>query len=185
MKKEDIGHIQKIYAGADCLFSGKQVRAALDRLGEELTQAYADSDPLLLCVMTGGMIACGQLATRLDFPLQIDYIHATRYRGDTSGSELHWLVSPHISLHDRTVIVVDDILDEGITLKAISEWCREQGAARVVTVVLVEKLHDRRYGLEHADHVGLQVGDRYVFGYGLDYHGYLRNVDGIYAVKEE
>jgi hypoxanthine phosphoribosyltransferase len=88
-------------------------------------------------------------------------------------------------LRDRTVLVVDDILDEGLTLAAIVDFCRQQGARAVYSAVLVEKVHDRKSAAVEADFIGIKVEDRYVFGYGMDYHGYLRNVRGIYAVSEQ
>jgi hypoxanthine phosphoribosyltransferase len=169
---------------ADCLYSSREVEAALDSIAQDISTKLQDKNPIILCVMNGGLVPTGQLVTRLNFPLQFDYLHATRYRGETSGGALHWLAKPHLSLKGRAVLVVDDILDEGLTLAAIIEYCKEQGAREVYSAVLVEKLHDRKSGLKHADFVGLQVEDRYVFGYGMDYKGMLRNAPGIYAVNE-
>jgi len=132
--------------------------------------------------MNGGLITTAELMLRMDFPLEQDYMHASRYRGDTSGGAIHWVVEPKHALKDRVVIIVDDILDEGYTLAAIVEHCKSQQATCVETVVLVEKLHERKQGIQ-ATYVGLQVEDRYVFGYGMDYKGYLRNAPGIFAVK--
>lgn len=174
---------QQVWEQADCCFTKSQVEAALDRLGKEISDFYTDKNPLLLCVMNGGLIVTSELLLRLGFPLQYDYIHATRYKGGTRGGELNWIAESKISLKDRHVIVVDDINDEGITLAAIVRHCREQDASTVRTVVLVEKIHDRKQG-PSADYVGLKVVDRYVFGYGMDYKGYLRNAPGIYAVKD-
>jgi len=115
-------------------------------------------------------------------PLEIDYIHATRYRGATSGRDLHWMKYPSADLSERTVLVIDDILDEGLTLQAIVKYCQEAGANEVLTAVLVEKQLDSRPGLQQADFTGLIVPNRYVFGYGMDYQGQLRYVPGIYAV---
>lgn len=173
---------EKVYREADCLYDNAQVEAAIARLGKEITQQLSTSNPLVLCVMTGAVITAGKLLTHLDFPLQVDYLHATRYRGATSGGELHWLARPRFPLQGRVVLLVDDILDEGVTLAAILEECRQQGAAAVHTVVLVDKVHERKNGLK-ADFVGLTVEDRYVFGYGMDYKDYLRNAPGIFAVK--
>ena len=124
----------------------------------------------------------GKLLTRLAFPLQIDYLHATRYRNNTQGSELEWHRLPALSLHGRDVLILDDILDEGATLAAVVAHCRAQGAARVLTAVLVDKHHERKVPGIRADFVGLRVEDRYLYGYGMDYRGYLRNAAGIYAV---
>lgn len=174
--------VRKVLENAELLHDEQAVEAALDRMAAAIGERIAGSNPLLLCVMTGGMIPAAALFTRLRFPIQIDYLHATRYRGGTSGSELKWICPPSQPLAGRTLLVVDDILDEGPTLAAILDYCREQGAAAVYSAVLVEKLHDRKVPGLAADFVGLQVEDRYVFGCGMDYHGYLRNVTGIYAV---
>jgi len=174
---------RQILARADCLYTAADVDRAYDRLAEAISAKLEGSDPLVLCVMTGALIPAGQLLTRINFPLQIDYIHATRYRGDTRGGQLDWKVAPTTSLQDRVVLIIDDILDEGITLARILDYCREQGAREVYGAVLVNKLHERK-ALETVDFVGLTVEDRYVFGCGMDYKGYLRNIPGIYAVNE-
>lgn len=177
-----IEEINRVMAEADCLYNNEQVADCLDRMAANITDALHDKNPLVLCVLTGAIIPTGHLLTRLQFPLQIDYIHATRYANQTRGGVLNWEVKPHHPLDGRNVLVVDDILDEGVTLDAIMEYCREQGASSVYSAVLVDKKHDRKTGLQ-ADFVGLETADRYLFGYGMDYKGYLRNAAGIYAVK--
>lgn len=177
-----IEEVRRVAAEADLLYSRAAVDAAFERMAGDITMRLQDRTPVVLCVMIGAVVAAGQLLSRLDFPLEIDYVHATRYRGETSGSELHWLATPATSLQGRDVLIIDDILDEGYTLRAIVDYCREQGAREVLTAVLVDKLHDRKQ-LEQADFTGLEVEDRYVFGYGMDYKGYLRNAPGIYAVR--
>jgi len=172
------------FANAELLCPKEEVEAALDRMAGEIGTRLGARDPLILCVMMGGLIPTARLLARFDFPLQLDYVHATRYRGATRGGELHWKCRPETPLTDRVVLVVDDILDEGLTLAAILDYCRAQGAKAVYSAVLVEKLHERKADGLRADFTGLQVEDRYVFGYGMDYHGYLRNVKGIYAVAD-
>ena len=167
------------------LHGAEAVTSALDRMAVEITAVLDGSLPIVLCVLNGGIIPTGHLLTRLAFPLETDYLHATRYRGKTTGErEITWLCKPHLSLQGRTVLLVDDILDEGHTLKAICEFCSEAGAVRVYTAVLVEKRHDRRVAGMTADFVGLAVEDRYVFGCGMDYKGYLRNLNGIFTLGE-
>ena len=179
MQAEDVKQVLK---EADCLYTQAEVEQQLDRMAGEITARHENSNPIFLCVMTGAMVPAGHLLTRLNFPLELDYIHATRYAGATTGGEVAWETEATISLQDRDIIVFDDILDEGVTLAALVDYCRQQDARNVYTAVLVEKRHDRKQGIR-ADYVGLEIVDRYVFGYGMDYHGYLRNVPGIYAVK--
>lgn len=176
---------QAVYAQASKLYSEEQVHQALDRMAAEISTELAERDPIVICVMTGGLIPAGHLLTRLNFPLHIDYLHASRYRGETRGGELHWVTRPSLPLTGRTLLVIDDILDEGLTLVAIIDYLRGQGAAAVYSAVLVEKLHERRAAGVSADFIGLEVEDRYVFGCGMDYHGYHRNLPGIYAVRED
>ena len=177
-----LDHIKQVRAEADCLVSIEQAEIALDKLALQITARHKNNNPLIVCVMNGGLIVTGCLMSRLDFPLEQDYIHVTRYRGETRGGELTWIVKPQNSIKNRHVLIVDDILDEGFTLAAIVEYCHLHGVASVETLVLVEKKHTRKQGLR-ADYIGLELEDRYLFGYGMDYRGFLRNAPGIFAVK--
>jgi len=177
-------HAMQVYRRADRLYTEAEVEAALDRMAGRITAALEDQDPILLCVMLGGVVPTGKLLARLGFPLQLNYVHATRYGSATRGGKLRWVARPQDDLEGRNVLLIDDILDEGHTLAAIHESCRELGAARVQSAVLVEKRHTRKADYV-ADFIGLEVEDRYVFGYGMDYKGYLRNAPGIYAVADD
>jgi len=168
---------------ADCLYDASVVEAALDRMAEQITHDMAGGDVVVLCVMNGGLVASGALLPRLSFLLRVDYMHASRYRERTEGGELHWKVEPAQSLAGKDVLIVDDILDEGYTLEAIIRFCWSQSPASVRAAVLVQKTHER--GVRPpVDYIGLNVPDRYVFGYGMDYKGFWRNAPGIYAVAE-
>lgn len=180
----DRAELNRILASAVQLHGAEDVSRALDRMAAEITRELGDSLPVVLCVLTGGIIPTGHLLTRLAFPLEADYLHATRYRGGTSGHEVEWVSEPGISLQGRTVLVVDDILDEGHTLADVLSFCRQSGAADIYSAVLVEKQHDRRNVDVRADFTGLQVDDRYVFGFGMDYKGYFRNLNGIFALGD-
>lgn len=181
---EDLLHeVVAVSAKAERLFSRSEVEAALDRMAVEINARLSDRDPLLLSIMIGGIVPTGLLLPRLSFPLQVDYLHVTRYRGRTAGGTLRWIKHPDISLHGRAVLVIDDVLDEGITLSAIVEACKARGASEVLTAVLVEKRLERYEGLRKADFTGLSADNRYLFGYGMDYKLYLRNADGIFAVS--
>lgn len=178
----DIKSIKKIENESDCLCDSEKLHEVLNTLAANITADLIDKNPLILCVMTGGLIPTGHLVTRLSFPLQLDYIHATRYRGETSGGELHWIQEPSTSLQGRCVLIVDDIFDEGITLFEIANYCKNKGASDVRSAVLVNKIHNRKANYK-PDYVGLDIEDRYLFGFGMDYKNYLRNVNGIHAVK--
>ena len=171
-----------VLARADLIHDQATLAGAIARVGRDI-DAWLDGTPaVFLTVMQGALPFAGQLATAIRSPLLFDYVHATRYRGNTRGAELHWIKRPATTLAGATVLLVDDILDEGHTLAAIRDHCVEQGAARVAIAVLCEKRHDRRVAGLAADFVGVEVPDRYVFGYGMDYHEQGRNLAAIHAV---
>lgn len=177
--------IRRAYIEADLLFSQSEIHQALHNMAGQITADLAEAEPLILTVMNGGLLLTGQLLPLLEFPLECTYIHATRYRNSTSGHEIEWKSLPDVLLKDRNILIIDDILDEGITLKAVIDFCQQQGAKSVSTAVLLEKQHQRKAIPDlTADYTGLEVEDRYVFGFGLDYKGYWRNAAGIFALRE-
>ncbi len=178
--------IQDVFAKSTCLYANDEINQALDRMAQDITTKLHDQYPVFLCVLVGGIVPVGNLLTRLTFPLELDYIHATRYRGGIEGQALHWKAKPSRDITGRTVVIVDDILDGGVTLAEIVSAVKRMGATEVYTAVLLDKRHQREpEGLQHADFVGLEVDDHYVFGYGMDYHEYLRNVSGVHVVAPE
>lgn len=168
---------------ADCLYTESEIEAMYDRMAGEITDEIAGLDPVILCVMMGGFVPAAEIIKRLEFPFEFDYLHATRYRGETVGGELVWKVSPGLPLQDRNVLVIDDILDEGHTLQAILNALHGQQAESVRTAILLQKQHNRRDPAMRPDILGGLVEDRYVFGAGMDYKGYFRQLPAVYALK--
>ncbi len=178
-------HVLAVWRESREIHSPAAVEAAIARMADAIREDLAGQDPLVLSVLIGALVPVAMLLPQLDFPLQLDCVHATRYRGETRGAELQWRSYPSHSLQGRHVLLVDDILDEGLTLAALMNWCREQGAASVRVAVLAEKQHERNHSGIRADYTGLTVPDAYVFGSGMDYRDYLRNVPGIRAVDDK
>ncbi|QEP43314.1 hypoxanthine-guanine phosphoribosyltransferase [Ectothiorhodospiraceae bacterium BW-2] len=179
----DLAHIYRVYQRAELLYDRPQVELALRQLAEQINRQLAETNPLVLTVLNGGTIAAGILLPYLNFPLECDYIHASRYRGETTGGErLHWYARPQTPLRGRTVLLVDDILDQGDTLAALIDYCQSEGAAAVYSAVMARKnIATPQRG--RADFIALELPDRYLFGMGLDYKGYWRNAAGIFAVE--
>lgn len=172
----------RILENAEQICSAAEVTAAVSRVAGEVTTALAGCNPLVLAVMGGATIFAGHLLPQLLFPLEYDYLHASRYGDATTGGELAWIVEPRISVHGRTVLLVDDILDEGITLAAIKQRLLGNGALACYTVVFTDKSIGRPKPIV-ADFVGLTLPNRYVFGFGMDIRGAWRNLPAIYALK--
>ena len=114
----DLAHIRQVMAEADCLYNEAEVEAAIERMATTINSQLAERNPVVFCVMNGGLIFTGKLLPKLDFPLELSYLHATRYRNETSGGELFWKAKPEISFIDRDVLIIDDILDE------VTPWAR-------------------------------------------------------------
>jgi hypoxanthine phosphoribosyltransferase len=167
---------------SDPVASAEEVQAALQRVAAQVQERLAGAYPLVLAVMGGAVVFAGQILPQLRFPLDFDYIHASRYGDRTRGASVEWRVTPPESVRGRTVLVLDDILDGGETMAAIRERMLALGAAQFFCAVLVEKVLQTAKPIK-ADFVGLSIADRFVFGYGMDAKGYWRNLPEIRAMK--
>jgi hypoxanthine phosphoribosyltransferase len=176
-----------VLPAAELIHGREAVEAAIDGMAARIAADYAGVRPVFLTVMHGALPFAAQLALGIGargLDIEMDYLHATRYRGATSGGELLWKRRPETALRGRHVLLVDDIVDEGHTLDAVRAWCVGQGARDVRIAAMVVKRHDRCVAGLCADYAGLDVPDRYVFGYGMDYHEQGRNLPAIYALAD-
>ncbi len=180
LTKEQTEHILQT---ADLIYSAEIIEKTIKNLADEITEKLAEQYPLVLCVMKGGIIFAGHLLPKLTFPLDFDYIQVSRYHNRTSGGEMNWTLFPQNALiQDRVVLVIDDILDEGITLARIRKKVLECGARAFYSAVLVDKDLGKTKSFQ-ADFIGLNLPNRYVFGFGMDIHGAWRNLPAIYAIN--
>jgi hypoxanthine phosphoribosyltransferase len=173
----------KLLAEAELVCNEAEVRAAVHRVAKEIRAALSRDFPLVLSVMSGATVFTGQLLPLLDFPMEFAAIEATRYGNSTQGREISWRLAPRDNVAGRSVLVLDDILDEGITLAAIRERLLAMGAERVLTAVFCDKDLGRAKPIT-ADFCGVTVPDRYVFGFGMDAYGLWRNLPAVYALRD-
>ena len=169
---------------AELIHSAAAVDAAIERVAAEITARLKDQYPLVLSVMGGAVVFAGRILPLLNFPLDFDYIHASRYGAATSGGEVTWKVGPKGNVAGRVVLVLDDILDDGYTMQAIRERVLGLGARAFYSAVLTDKKKTTAKPI-CADFVGLALPDRYVFGCGMDAHGVWRNLPAIYALRQD
>jgi hypoxanthine phosphoribosyltransferase len=162
----------------------QEVEAAVERMADAVNAYYRDRPIILVAVMTGAIMPAAWLASRLNMPLQMDFIHATRYAGQTEGGELDFRVPPRLNLQDHDVLIVDDIYDIGLTLQLIEKYCASRGARTVKSAVLVRKIHNREITGKLPAFIGMEVEDKYVFGCGMDVYEYWRQLDEIRALEE-
>ena len=171
----------------ECLFSLSQVEQAVSELANKVNQEIEEGeDCLALVILNGGVVFSGMLLPLLKFNLELDYVHATRYENELSGKQVKWYAEPRSSLKGKHILLLDDIFDHGITLKAIEDYCLKNGAKRVSQIVMATKdlpESDLEKDIVRPKLSALTVPDKYVFGMGMDLHGLHRNAAGIYAVK--
>jgi hypoxanthine phosphoribosyltransferase len=173
---------RRVLEDADLLCPEGEVRAAVARVAAEITASLREEFPMVLSVMGGAVIFTGQLLPLLAFPLEFGAIEVTRYANTTRGRAIDWRLAPRDDVRGRTVLVIDDILDEGVTLAAVRDRLLEMGARRVLAAVFADKDLGRAKPVA-ADFVGVRVPDRYVFGFGMDAYGLWRNLPAVYALK--
>jgi len=174
---------REVLKQAELLFTHEQVQAALHKVAHQINAKFADKHPLVLSVMGGAVVFSGQLLPLLDFPLDFDYVHVSRYGDAKHGGAMHWKVEPRENVRGRVVLLLDDILDEGHTIAVLRERVLELGAKKCYSAVFADKQHGRKKPVQ-ADFVGLELPNRFVFGYGMDIEGAWRNLPALYAVKE-
>lgn len=167
----------------ECLYTLSEIDGALTTMAARINADFdAQSEPLVVMVLLkGALVTAGALLPKLTMPVEVDYIHASRYRENRAGQQIDWRAGPSVALAERRVLLVDDILDKGVTLQAVAEYCRDQGAQRVASAVLVQKVLPQAAVVE-ADYVALTVPDRYVYGFGMDNAELERNAPGIFAL---
>ncbi len=173
-----------VLESADEVCSAAAIAQAVQRMAADITRVLADHNPLVLSVLSGAVVFTGQLLPLLKFPLDFDYLHLTRYGSATQGGRIEWKVFPHDAIAGRVVLVLDDILDEGHTMVEIRTRILSAGAARFYCAAFAEKLTGMPRQIA-ADFVGVQLPNRFVFGFGMDIRGAWRNLPAIYAVKEQ
>lgn len=185
-KKLENYELEDVLKRSECLITEARIDAAYDKLAATLNLHYASLNPVILVVLNGGLIPAGHLLTRLSFAHRMDYIHATRYQNNQGTDDLLWKAKAELDLNNEHVLLLDDIYDEGVTLKRIvEELSAQHQTASLMTCCLLDKDHNRKVDHFSVDFVGTTVEDRYIYGCGMDYHGYLRHLPGIYALKED
>jgi len=154
-------------------------------MADAINDYYGGREVILLIVMTGAVMPAAWLAAKLKMPLQMDFLHATRYTGQTAGGEIEFRVPPRLNLEGKDVLIVDDIYDIGLTLQMIERYCFSRGASSVNSAVLVRKVHDRETAGRLPEFIGLEVEDKYIFGCGMDAYEHWRHLDEIRALETE
>lgn len=168
------------------LFDQVQIRDRVAEMGAEITREFAGEPLTIVAVLQGGALFMADLIREIRLPLEIDSISVASYHGamESSGNvTFHQTRMPN--LRGRNVLILDDILDTGRTMRAIKDKLRGECSPKSVrSVVLLSKSIERAVPIE-ADYCGFAVGNEFVVGYGLDYQGRYRNLPVIGVLKED
>jgi hypoxanthine phosphoribosyltransferase len=174
---------QEILRNSTVLADRQEVEAAVERMATAINAYYGEREIILLIVMTGAVMPAAWLASGLKMPIQMDFVHATRYAGQTEGGEIEFRVPPRLNIEDKDVLIVDDIYDIGLTLQMIERYCESRGARSVNSAVLVRKIHTRETTGNFPEFIGMEVEDKYVFGCGMDAYEHWRHLSEIRALE--
>lgn len=178
--------MQDLTQSSRLIYNQQQIEQALSNMAKQINQDLQDKNPLLLCVVNGGIFLTGQLLPKIKIAMELDYIHASRYQNELSGKTTKWLATPQTAVAGRNIAILDDVLDQGLTLKEINNWCLKHQAKSIYNIVLFDKVGCRlEAGVQQADCTGLSAPNEYLFGCGLDVKGYYRNTNELYSVPDE
>ena len=167
----------------EVLLSEEEVDSRIRKMGEQISKDYAGKSIHLICILKGASFFMCELAKRITVPVSIDFMSLSSYGSDTQSSgEVKIKKDIEEPLENRHVIVVEDIVDTGRTLKYLKELLKDRGAADVKLCALLDKPERRVVDIE-ADYIGFSIPDEFVVGYGLDYAQRYRNLPYIGAVK--
>ena len=168
------------------LISEEELNATVSRIADEISRDYADKNLLLLCILKGSIVFCGDLMKKLTIPCEIDCMKVSSYgKGTVSGGRINILLDLHRSdLSEKDILIVEDIIDSGRTLSYLVNYLTLNGARSVKTVSLLDK-PSRREVEYTPDYVGLESPDEFVVGYGLDYAEGYRTLPYVGILKPE
>jgi hypoxanthine phosphoribosyltransferase len=182
MNERELTQLQEVRRSARVLYSAREIESAIAKMAAAAAPVLIDQNPVVLPVLLGGLFTAVRLCAYFDFPYELDRLEAGRYGHSESGGEVEWRVLPALQLQKRTVLVVDDVLDRGVTLAAVHSMLERVGVAAIYTAVLVDKQTVPPLPRPTVDFVGVQAGSEYLFGCGMDYRGYWRGLPELLAV---
>ena len=166
------------------LLSRDIIAVRVKELAAEISAHYGEQELHCIALMNGALTFTADLIRHLDMKLSLDTLNVSSYCGHASSGELNIRSVLKIPVTGREVLLIDDILDTGLTLKKVYEHLRAEGATHVKTCVLLDKAVPRKPGaLEHADFTGFHIGNEYVAGYGIDDNEFSRNLPDIIACE--
>ena len=179
--------IESIVNDSEVLYTSDEIKVVISNIADTINEYFKDikDSVTILPVMKVAIPFAGYLIPQLSFNTNIEYIHVTRYHQNIGKKNCRWIYKPNKSaVKDKVILVIDDILDEGITLLNIKDELKSMGARSIMTAVLFNKKINKKKSTG-ANFVGLEVPNKYVYGFGLDFKGCGRNLPYLYSFNEK
>ena len=172
---------------ADCLvplFSARQIQTAVKRLAKEISRDYRGEELVCVCILKGSFMFTSDLIRRIEVPLIVDFIRVSSYgAGTTSKGEITVTMDLETDVSERNVLIVEDIIDSGLTLSWIRDLLIARNARSVRIAALVDKKARRVIDVP-CEYVGFTIQDGFIVGYGIDYAERFRNLKDIFVVEQ-
>lgn len=169
----------------EILFTEQQIQDKIKELGQQISKDYRDRNPLVICVLKGAFMFMADLVKRIDVPLELDFMAVSSYGDSTKSSGVVRIVKDlDVSVEGRDVLIVEDIIDSGLTLSYLIDVLERRNARSVSVVALFDKPARRSVDLE-PDYKGYVIPDAFVVGYGLDYAEKYRNLPYLGILRED
>jgi hypoxanthine phosphoribosyltransferase len=172
-------------AAASLVYSAAEIDAIVERMATEIAADLAAQNPIVIPILIGGAFTAVRLTAHFEFPYDVDSVRVARFGPGRFGGKLHWYAKPCLDLNGRDVLIIDDVLERGYTLRAVEHELRRMNAASIRTAVLFRKQLDPALERPAVDYVGADAPDRYLFGCGMDLDGRWRGLPALYAIDEE
>ena len=166
----------------DLFITGDQIKKSIDKLVKQINADYAEKRPLFICVLNGAFMFASDLIKKLDFFPEISFVKVSSYAGLQTTGSVQKLIGLNEDIKGRDIILIEDIIDSGLTMKyLLSELTdREPASIRLVTLLFKPDSFQAKYTI---DYIGFEIPNEFVVGYGMDYDGYGRNLPDIYHLK--
>ncbi len=161
----------------------QEIYRAIDTLAQKITDDLGDSDPIFLGILNGSFLFAAELLKRVKFPCTISFLKLASYQGTASTGKVKRLIGINEDIKDKTVIVLEDIIDTGLTMQQIKKQLigYEPKEIKVVTLFFKPEAYQTN---DHIDYIGMEISNDFIVGFGLDYDGYGRNLTNVYKLKK-
>ncbi len=163
--------------------SFEQIDKALEKMAEKMNAELADKDPLMICILNGSFMFAADIMKKLNFPCEISFVKLSSYEGTSTTGKVKEIIGLTEDIEGRTIVILEDIIDTGVTMEKIKKQLIGYAPADLKIASMLYKPDACKVDI-NIDYIGIDIPDKFIVGYGLDYDGYGRNLPNIYTIVE-